>query len=358
MMARAFHSPGRKAPAAARPERELKFDVDPSIFDAAFALPLLGGPDGGSSRRLESVYFDTEDGDLARAGVALRVRSDDGAFVLGLKTAPDSDRGAFEREELETPSPVRRAGPCPVRRDDRPRPRQDHRRQGACGEVRLRRPPDNEDGRVQRRDGRGRVRFRLPLRRRAKRASPRDRARAQIRRAGGVVRLRSSKQSRRFRSGSASKARRSARGVSCRMSRRRRSARIARRSRPKTPLDEGIGAVLRNCLSHFLGNLPALASGDRVEAVHQMRVAMRRLRSALGLFNRAFRCAEFDDLQAESRRIATILGEARDWDVLIETLRAGPLPRFADEPGFDGLLRAVASESRCRPCSCSSACRR
>ncbi len=45
---------------------------------------------------------------------------------------------------------------------------------------------------------------------------------------------------------------------------------------------------MRNCLAHFLGNLPALEAGDKVEAVHQMRVAMRRLRSALSLFGRAF----------------------------------------------------------------------
>ena len=53
-------------------------------------------------------------------------------------------------------------------------------------------------------------------------------------------------------------------------------------------MDEAIAIILRDCLSQFLGNLPALESGDAVEAVHQMRVAMRRLRSALGLFNRVF----------------------------------------------------------------------
>jgi CHAD domain-containing protein len=102
---------------------------------------------------------------------------------------------------------------------------------------------------------------------------------------------------------------------------------------------------MHNCLSQFLGNLPALASGDGVEAVHQMRVAMRRLRSALGLFNRDLPCAEFQDLRAESRRIAAVLGEARDWDVFVDTLRAGLLPRFADEPGLDKLLRAAQAKA-------------
>ena len=114
---------------------------------------------------------------------------------------------------------------------------------------------------------------------------------------------------------------------------------------PESPLDEAIGALMHNCMNQFLGNLPALASGDGVEAVHQMRVAMRRLRSALGLFNRAFPCAEFQDLRAEFERIAAVLGEARDWDVFVETLRARPLPRFADEPGFDRLLSAAEAKA-------------
>ena len=70
-----------------------------------------------------------------------------------------------------------------------------------------------------------------------------------------------------------------------------------------------------------------------------MRVAMRRLRSALGLFGRAFPHAEFEALRAESKRIAAVLGEARDWDVFVERLRDGALARFAGEPGFDRLMR-------------------
>ncbi len=344
MMARAFHSPGRKASAAARPERELKFDVDPSIFDAAFALPLLGGPDGGSSRRLESVYFDTEDGELARAGVALRVRSDDGAFVLGLKTAPDSDRGAFERKELETPAPSAEpdlalfdattahdlakivGGKALAARfgSDVRRTTRTVEFSGATVEVAF------DSGFLFAGEQREPLReIELEL----KSGAPAALFAFGLQAVGSLP----------LRLGVESKADRARRLLSHEPPAPVRAHRSS--LAPETPLDEGIGAVLRNCLSHFLGNLPALASGDGVEAVHQMRVAMRRLRSALGLFNRAFRCSEFEYLLAESRRIATILGEARDWDVLIETLHAGPLPRFADEPGFDGLLRAAQAKA-------------
>jgi len=114
---------------------------------------------------------------------------------------------------------------------------------------------------------------------------------------------------------------------------------------PDMPIDESIAIILRNCLSQFLGNLPALESGDAVEAVHQMRVSMRRLRSALGLFNRVFPCNDFDALRAEAQRIAAVLGAARDWDVFVDMVRAGPLSRFGDEPGFDKLLRAAQAKA-------------
>ena len=99
-MAHPFHSIRRRAGV----EQELKFIADTDAFDAALALPLLGGPDQRSSRRLESVYYDTEDDDLARAGVWLRVRHEDGACVLCLKRASASE-GAFERDEQEVKSP-------------------------------------------------------------------------------------------------------------------------------------------------------------------------------------------------------------------------------------------------------------
>ena len=115
--------------------------------------------------------------------------------------------------------------------------------------------------------------------------------------------------------------------------------------RPDMTLDEAIADLMRNCLAHFLGNLPALDLPAAVEAVHQMRVAMRRLRSALGLFGRAFPCAEFEALRAELGRIAAVLGEARDWDVFVERLSDGALKRFAEEPGFDALRASAEAKA-------------
>jgi len=106
-----------------------------------------------------------------------------------------------------------------------------------------------------------------------------------------------------------------------------------------------MGAIFHSCLNHFLANAPALERGDSVEAVHQMRVAIRRLRSAFGLVYRLFPCPEFDALRDKSKRMATILGQARDWDVFVATVRNDVLPIFANAPGFDKLLKAAQSRA-------------
>lgn len=107
-------------------------------------------------------------------------------------------------------------------------------------------------------------------------------------------------------------------------------------------LDDAVVALTQSCLSQFTANWPVFALGTEVEAVHQMRVAMRRLRSVLGLFNRAFTAPEFHAFRDEAKRIASLMGEARNWDVFTALLRAGPCQAFPHEPGFSTLLTQCA----------------
>ena len=65
------------------------------------------------------------------------------------------------------------------------------------------------------------------------------------------------------------------------------------------------GWCMEGCIRHFIGNFPAFAQGDREKAVHQMRVAMRRLRSVLGVFNRAFPNAAFATFRAQAKAMAS-----------------------------------------------------
>jgi triphosphatase len=103
-------------------------------------------------------------------------------------------------------------------------------------------------------------------------------------------------------------------------------------------VDEAIGICLNNCISHFLSNWPAFQTGDRVRAVHQMRVAMRRMRSILGVFQRAFPCAEFVQFRQQAKLIAAALADARNWDVFIDLIAQGPLAAFPNDAGLPMLL--------------------
>ncbi len=60
---------------------------------------------------------------------------------------------------------------------------------------------------------------------------------------------------------------------------------------------------------------------DLPDSIHQMRVATRRLRSALRTFRRLFDRERTDPLRAELRWLATELGEARDREVMLNRLQ-------------------------------------
>jgi triphosphatase len=108
-------------------------------------------------------------------------------------------------------------------------------------------------------------------------------------------------------------------------------------------LDNAVAELTQSCLTQFTANWPVFTLGTEAEAVHQMRVAMRRLRSVLGLFNRAFAAPEFSTFRAEAKRIANIMGEARNWDVFTALLHAGPVQAFPFEPGFTAMLAQCAT---------------
>lgn len=98
---------------------------------------------------------------------------------------------------------------------------------------------------------------------------------------------------------------------------------------PDMRVDEGFAAILRHTLAHYQANLPGVFESDDIEYIHQARVALRRLRAGLKLFDRV--CTLPEDLLAGLRAQAAALGPARDWDVLcVETVPAmallGTLP--------------------------------
>lgn len=107
-------------------------------------------------------------------------------------------------------------------------------------------------------------------------------------------------------------------------------------------LDEAFETILRSCFHHLLQSLPAAEDGRNPEGVHQLRVSLRRLRSALDLMRSVGALSNLDALRSEAKWLAQDLSAARDWDVFqLDTLPmiASACPAVA---GFDTLGRAAA----------------
>ena len=99
-------------------------------------------------------------------------------------------------------------------------------------------------------------------------------------------------------------------------------------------------AIVNACAEQFQRNEPGALASDDPEYVHQMRVAMRRLRSALRAFAPLIPAAAQQRFIPGLRALAVELGAARDWDVILDELilpvaqaRTGDprLARLADE---------------------------
>lgn len=82
-------------------------------------------------------------------------------------------------------------------------------------------------------------------------------------------------------------------------------------------VDAAIAKILGNGHRHLLANLAPVAQSGKPEAVHQMRVALRRLRSALSIFKRELAPSALIPLAEDAKRLGRVLGPARNWDVFI-----------------------------------------
>ena len=110
-------------------------------------------------------------------------------------------------------------------------------------------------------------------------------------------------------------------------------------------LDQALCAILRSMLQHQMENQPAAEDGRDPEGLHQYRVALRRLRSVLGLMRSIAPSSQLDTLRDDAKWLMSSLNEARDWDVFItETL-----PAIAQAcPAVDSfdVLKSAAQERR------------
>jgi len=99
-------------------------------------------------------------------------------------------------------------------------------------------------------------------------------------------------------------------------------------------------------------HIEPVRSDDDIEAVHQMRVATRRLRVALATFRPAVPPKRFKSWRSAIRTATRALGEARDLDVRIAFLSqfAGELTDRRSRAGIERLLlRLRQTRQACQP---------
>ena len=98
---------------------------------------------------------------------------------------------------------------------------------------------------------------------------------------------------------------------------------------PKQSVNEAFSAILRHNFDDMIRWVPVAYNREDIEGVHQVRVSLRRLRSAVSLFRKAIPRTITDPWNQEMRWVASEFGPARDLDVFIDEglgEMAGTLP--------------------------------
>lgn len=116
---------------------------------------------------------------------------------------------------------------------------------------------------------------------------------------------------------------------------------------PGTTTEEAFRVIARSCLTQYLANEAVLLREPSSGAVHQARVALRRLRAAISVFRSVVDDEERQFISGELRWMANRLGDARDIDVYIENVLVPAQNEHADDPAFADLV-ATYDEKRDR----------
>lgn len=115
---------------------------------------------------------------------------------------------------------------------------------------------------------------------------------------------------------------------------------------PELPAGLSVAAAFAHVVGHLTDVILYLAPSaadrrDGPEPVHQMRVAVRRLRSAIKVFSHAVRCPSVDAADVDLKALAGRLAPTRDWDVFVTETGAAAGSAFPAEPKLARLLAAA-----------------
>ena len=328
-------------PGAGR-EVELKLECRPLDLPALSGHPLLKRRKGAGTKTLVSTYFDTADRDLRRAGLTLRVRRDGKRFIQTVK-AGEGAAGLFDRPEWE--SDVAGEAPDPAAFAATPvRALLDEVRRNALLPVfrtvvsRTHRPVKQgcsaiaatlDEGRVETEAGDA-VLCELELE--LVSGDPADL----------FALARALSESVPLRLGALSKSERGYRLLDGRSG----PSKAVPLSLPEdASAADAFRAVALSCLRHLRLNEAVFLASRDPEALHQIRVALRRLRSAFSLFAPILAADPEARARADAiKQVTEPFGRARNLDVFLETTLPAEIARRPEEPGLPELSARIAAE--------------
>ncbi len=321
-------------------EIELKLGLAPEDMERLRLRPCFDAHCQGEpkTKRLISIYFDTPDFALAAAGISLRVRAVDDGHVQTVKTVGTGSSGLFSRAEWEAPldSPalaphhllstglatfndaalIERLAPVFATHVDRTI----YRLAGDGGEWEVEAALDQGEV-VAGPHSEAICEVELELR-----GGPPDRLFTLARQVLETVPARplvSTKSERGYRLAAGSL-----------------NLPVKGKAPPLSfdlTVAEAFQTIARSCLDHLLINERCLLATGDGEAVHQMRVALRRLRSAIKVFRPIVDGAQLADVKDDLRWILANLGPARDSEVFLTEIIDPVLAQHPDNSGLEAL---------------------
>jgi triphosphatase len=98
-------------------------------------------------------------------------------------------------------------------------------------------------------------------------------------------------------------------------------------ARPGASAQSTAAAILDAALARARANARGALESPDPEYLHQLRVGLRRYRSAVRLFRGLLRGKTSRQMARKARESMRPLGEVRDWDVCVEWLRAAKAPQ-------------------------------
>jgi triphosphatase len=333
-------------------EVELKFEILPKDVSALEDSPLLSNLPCDRKRQT-SIYFDTPDDRLRKAGLSLRIRESEGRYVQTVKVKADiaPGGGLFDREEYESPIPSSTPDLDGVQAPLEAK--LGKKSLGRTIEPKFETIIDRSEWRIVEQDNeielvldRGEVAANSV-------SASIDEVELELLR-GPAIRLfdlaHELNASVPLRVSVLTKSERGYRLLNGNKRRVTKAEPIT--LSPDQTTGEGFQAIAFACIRHFRMNESLFVDDRESAALHQMRVALRRLRSALSLFKSMTGDAELTALRDELRWISGLLGQGRDLDVFVQK-RLDPSRRSPElwsqvleqrEAAFDAAIEAVNSE--------------